>query len=150
MRIQSASGRRGEGNQVECVQRLQLVLLVVLGHVGWWIIGHRRDGLHHGLLAEPRHLDELGDGDAGVRVGVKQPGNEPTRVRGEPRRKGGDVGLRWIAVQVRFRKLLDVIGFFLSPCYGLPRSCWSVPPAGFWVNLLCYCCRRHQLLHTSS
>jgi hypothetical protein len=85
---------------VECVQRLQLVLLVVLGHVGWWIIGHRRDGLHHGLLAEPRHLDELGDGDAGVRVGVKQPGNEPTRVRGEPRRKGGDVGLRWIAVHM--------------------------------------------------
>jgi hypothetical protein len=74
----------GEGNQVERVQRLRLVLVVVLGRVGWLIIG--RDRLRDGLLAEPRRLDELGDGDAGVGVGVEQPGDEPARVSGEPRR----------------------------------------------------------------
>ncbi|RLN25147.1 hypothetical protein C2845_PM07G03150 [Panicum miliaceum] len=37
-------------------------------------------------LLEPRRLDDLGNGDACVPVGVEQPGDEPSRLRGQPRR----------------------------------------------------------------
>jgi hypothetical protein len=102
--------------------------------------GRRRRGMVGVVrLPVPAASAELATAAVGERRSVP-----PTWFTLEPapehhRRKGSDaeapVDCGAYVHQFASAKLLDAIDIFFSACYGLPRSCWLVPPAGFWVKL---------------